>query len=56
MEDNSVLRRMLKGRIYSARRKGRPTMRWLDNVENDLKMKVKGWIERMRNESSEDRL
>jgi hypothetical protein len=25
-------------------------MRWLDDVENDLKkMKVKGWIEKMRN-------
>jgi hypothetical protein len=30
-------------------RKGRPRMRWLDDVENDLKMKVKGWIEKMRN-------
>ena len=25
-------------------------MRWLDDVENDLtKMKVKGWLEKMRN-------
>jgi hypothetical protein len=36
------------------RRKGRPRMRWLHDVENDLKMKVKGRIEKMRNESSED--
>jgi hypothetical protein len=43
-------KKMLKVRLYSKRRKGRPTMRWLDNVESDLKkMKVKGWKEKMRN-------
>jgi hypothetical protein len=42
-------KRMLKGRLYSKRRKGRPRMRWLDNVESDLKnMKVKGCKEKMR--------
>jgi hypothetical protein len=30
-------KRMLKGRLYSKRRIGRPKMRWLDDVENDLK-------------------
>jgi hypothetical protein len=41
---------MLKGRLYFKRRKGRPRMRWLDNVESDLKkMKEKGWKEKMRN-------
>jgi hypothetical protein len=41
---------MLKGRRCSKRRKGKPKMRWLDDVENDLKkMKVRGWIEKMRN-------
>jgi hypothetical protein len=41
---------MLKGRLYSKRRKGRPRMRWLDDVESDLKkMKVKEWKEMMRN-------
>jgi hypothetical protein len=39
-------KRMLKGRLYSKRRNGRPRRRWPDNVENGLKkMKVKGWIE-----------
>jgi hypothetical protein len=41
---------MLKGRLHSTRRKGRPRMRWLEDVESDLKkMKVKGWKEKMRN-------
>jgi hypothetical protein len=40
MEDNAMPKRMLKGR---------PRMRWLDDVESDLKkMEVKGWKERMR--------
>jgi hypothetical protein len=42
--------RMLKGRLYSKRRKGRPRMRWLDDVESGLeKTKVKGWKEKVRN-------
>jgi hypothetical protein len=40
MLDNSMPKRMLKGR---------PRMRWLDDVESDLKkMEVKGWKEKMR--------
>jgi hypothetical protein len=50
-------KRMLKRRLYSERRRGRPRMRWLDDVERDLKkMKEKGWIEKMRKKSSGDRL
>jgi hypothetical protein len=48
MEDDAMPKRMLKGRLYSKRRKGRPRMRWLDDVESDLKMEVKGWKEKMR--------
>jgi hypothetical protein len=50
MEDNAMPKRMLKGRLYSKRRKGRPRMKWLDDVESGMKkMKVKGWKEKMRN-------
>jgi hypothetical protein len=50
MEDKAVPKRMLKGRLYCKRRKGRPRMRWLDDFESDLmKTKVKGWKEKMRN-------
>jgi hypothetical protein len=44
MEDNAMPKRILKGRLYSKRNKGRPRMRWLDDVESDLKkMEVEGW-------------
>jgi hypothetical protein len=43
MEDNAMPKGMLKGRLYSKRRKGRPRMRWWDDAESDLKkMEVKG--------------
>jgi hypothetical protein len=38
---------MLKGRLYSKTRKGKPRLRWLNDVESDLK--VKGCKEKMRN-------
>jgi hypothetical protein len=37
MEDNTMPKRMLKGRLYSKRKKGRRRMRWLADVESDLK-------------------
>jgi hypothetical protein len=50
MEDNEMPKRMLKWRLYFKRRKGRPKMRWLDDVESGLKkMKVQGWKEKTRN-------
>jgi hypothetical protein len=50
IEDDAVPKRMLKGRLHSRRRKGRPRVKWLVDVENDLKkMKAKGWIEKMMN-------
>jgi hypothetical protein len=41
---------MIKGKLCSKRRKGRPRMRWSDDVESDLKkMKLKGRKEKKRN-------
>jgi hypothetical protein len=37
MEDNAMTKRMIKGKLYSKRRTGRPRMRWLDDVESDLR-------------------
>jgi hypothetical protein len=45
---------MIKGKSRSIRGKGRPRMRWLEEVENDLKrMKVEGWEEKMRERSGD---
>jgi hypothetical protein len=44
MENNAMPKRMLKGNLYSKRRRGSLRMRGLDNVDSDLKkMKVKEW-------------
>jgi hypothetical protein len=49
MEDNAAPKRMLKGRLYFKRRKGRPRMRSMDDVESDLKkMEMKGRKEKWR--------
>jgi hypothetical protein len=49
MEDNEMPKRMLKGRLYSIRRKRRPRRRWFDDVKSDLKkMEVKEWKGKMR--------
>jgi hypothetical protein len=50
MENNAMTKRIIKEKLYSQRRKGRPGMRWPDDVESDLKeMKLKRWKEKMRN-------
>jgi hypothetical protein len=35
MDDNAMPKRMLKGGLYSKRRKGRPRMRCLEEVEKE---------------------
>jgi hypothetical protein len=41
---------MLYGKLYATRRRGRPKMRWLDDVSTDLiKMGVNEWRDRARN-------
>jgi hypothetical protein len=32
MEDNAVSKRLIKGKLYFKKRKGKPRMRWLDEV------------------------
>jgi hypothetical protein len=32
MEDSAMPKRMLKGRLFCKRKKGRPRMKWLDDV------------------------
>jgi hypothetical protein len=49
IQDTEVPKKMY-GKLYATRRKGRQTMRWLDDVSMDLrKMDVNEWRDRGRN-------
>jgi hypothetical protein len=49
MEVGAMLRKRMEGRLFIGRRKGRPCVRWMDNVVADLKvMKVKQWMEKTK--------
>jgi hypothetical protein len=46
MEVGAMPRNMMEGRLCTGRRKGRPHLRWMDDVIADLKiMKIKQWTE-----------
>jgi hypothetical protein len=45
MNEMAMPKRMLHGKIDTTRKRGRPRLRWLEDVHDDLcKMKVK-WID-----------
>ena len=49
MQDTAIPKKMY-GKLYATRRRGRPRMRWLDDVSMDLrKMGINEWIDRARN-------
>jgi hypothetical protein len=49
-QDTAIPKQMLYGKLYATRRRGRPRMRWLDDVSMDLrKMGVSRWRDRARN-------
>jgi hypothetical protein len=44
MEDSRMPKRVMKEKIYIRRKKGRPKVRWLDNVQENLReMGIEGW-------------
>jgi hypothetical protein len=50
MQDNAIPKQMLYGKLYATRRRGRPKMRWLEDMSMDLrKMGVNEWRDRGRN-------
>jgi len=49
MEVGAMPRKMMEGRLFIGRRRGRPRLRWIDDVVADLKvMKIKQWMEKMK--------
>jgi hypothetical protein len=49
MEVGVMPRKMMEGRLLIGRRKGRPRLRWMDDVVADLKvMKIKQWTEKTK--------
>ena len=49
MEMGAVPRKMMEGRVFIGRRRGRPRLRWMDDFVTDLKvMKIKQWMEKMK--------
>ena len=49
MEVGVMPRNVIEGRLFIGRRKGRPCLRWMDDVIADLKvMKIKQWVEKMK--------
>ena len=51
MQDTAIPKKdVVYGKLYVTRRKGRPKMRWLDDVYTDLrKMGINEWRDRARN-------
>jgi len=48
MQDTAIPKKMY-GKLYATRRRGRPKMRWLDDMSTDLrKMGINEWRDRAR--------
>jgi hypothetical protein len=44
MEGSRMPKRVMREKIYTRRKRGRPNVRWLDDVEEDLReMRIEGW-------------
>jgi hypothetical protein len=44
MENSRVSKRVMAEKMYTSRRRGRPKVRWLDDVQEDLRvMGIEGW-------------
>ena len=53
MQDTAIPKKMLYGKLYATRRRGRPKMRWMDDVSTDLrKMGINEWRDRARDQEA----
>jgi hypothetical protein len=44
MEDSRMPKRVMGEKVFTRRKRGRPKVRWLDDIEEDLReMGIKGW-------------
>jgi len=48
MEVGAMARKMMEARLFIGRRRGRPHLRWMDDVTDLKVMKIKQWIEKMK--------
>jgi hypothetical protein len=49
MQDTGIPKKVLYGKLYATRPRGRPKTRWLDDVSTDLrKMGINEWRDRAR--------
>jgi hypothetical protein len=46
MEAGAMTRRTMEGRLFMGRRKGRPRLRWMDDVADLRAMKIRYWTEK----------
>jgi hypothetical protein len=53
MEVGAMPRKMMEGRLFIGRRRGRPGLRWKDDVVADLKvMMIKQWTQKTKDRES----
>jgi hypothetical protein len=48
IELGATPRKMTEGRLFIGRRKGRPRLRWMDDVVDLKAMKIKQWMEKTK--------
>jgi sorting nexin-29 len=57
MEEDRLPKKILKEKVFATRKRGRPKLRWMDDVLKDLReMQVRGWREKARNREEWRRL
>jgi hypothetical protein len=47
MEDSRMPKRVMREKIYNRRKRDRPKVRWLDDIQEDLReIEIEGWIKK----------